>query len=275
MIHIAIVSHGHEDLLISSQMTGLLHAHLEKSQLRIWVKDNKPAIVLKEFCSTHQIDYIDDKPGLGFGHNNNYLFDVIKEKVGFHNKDIFLVLNPDITIDANTLFAFVEQMQADQHNIASINLYRNQEKTIYDTNIRHFPSLMSLLKLPFTGTMTRTYDKQKIEIIQNQTSQKSFPVDWASGAFLAFTPNHFEALGGFDTSYFMYFEDVDLCFRSKTFFNQAVQYYPQFTAIHSAARKNRDIFSPHSSWFFQSFFQFLIRRYTKSSMKKQRSIRST
>src|SRR5262249_54848043 len=38
-------------------------------------------------------------------------------------------------------------------------------------------------------------------------------VDWVSGSCMVFRREAFDAIGGFDTDYFMYFEEVDICLR--------------------------------------------------------------
>lgn len=272
MIHVAIISHGHEELLIASELGGLL---AERLRLTIWIKDNKPSATLKNFCAQHGIFYTDASPGLGFGHNNNFLFQLIQQQQGFARDDIFLVMNPDITVTPATLYALIEQMQASQQKLATINLYRDAKMQVPDTNIRHFPGMVSILKMPLTSSFSETYNKEQIE---NEIEHRSIEVEWASGAFLAFTPEHYAALGGFDPAYFMYFEDVDICYRSRHYAKQAVHYYPQLKAIHTAAHKNRNIASQHARWFFHSFFKFLLRRYlrwspvypsTTSGMNKQ------
>ncbi len=63
-------------------------------------------------------------------------------------------------------------------------------------------------------------------------------VNWVTGAFLACTRKVFDAVGGFDTGYFMYYEDVDFCFRAR----QAgfpTYYLPAAQAVHAAPYAER------------------------------------
>lgn len=56
-------------------------------------------------------------------------------------------------------------------------------------------------------------------------------VDWVSGAALFVRKQAFDAVGGFDPRYFMYMEDVDLCFRMhKAGWNAA--YEPAASVMH-------------------------------------------
>ncbi|MBR7799033.1 glycosyltransferase [Undibacterium fentianense] len=259
MIHVAIISHGHEELLISSALGGLLdaaNAPIGLPHLKIWVKDNRPSASLKAYCETHQVFYTDADAGLGFGENNNYLFDLIHTNTGFKDNDLFLVMNPDITVTPETVFTLAKNMRETGQALATLNLYRDSQMAITDNNIRRFPGLRSIIKIPLTHTFSETYDKERIA-----ASSDNIPVEWASGAFLAFTPKLYQNLGGFDPSYFMYFEDVDICYRAIRYHGEAVHYYPHLKAIHSAAHKNRNIFSQHAMWFFHSFLKFLLRRY--------------
>lgn len=45
--------------------------------------------------------------------------------------------------------------------------------------------------------------------------RKSQTVDFVSGGAIALNRSHFENIGGFDERYFMYVEDMDICFRAK------------------------------------------------------------
>ena len=250
MIHIAIISHGHEELLISSNLGGLLDAG---SQFAIWVKDNKPSESLKTFCLSHDVFYTDEQPGLGFGHNNNFLHERIEKQHGFAQGDSFVVMNPDITVMPDIILQLVAQMRKDHYPVATLNLYRDVNFSEVDTNIRRFPDWTSIGKMIVARSVSGTYKKHHIT--------RPCHVDWASGAFLVFDSGHYAALRGFEQSYFMYFEDVDLCYRSHLLLGQGVRYYPYLKAIHKAARRNRNLASKHALWFIHSFLKFLARRY--------------
>jgi GT2 family glycosyltransferase len=56
-------------------------------------------------------------------------------------------------------------------------------------------------------------------------------VPWLKGAALAIRRTAFDAVGGFDPSYFMYFEDADLCYRL-TAAGWQVHFTPATTVVH-------------------------------------------
>ncbi|MCU6434601.1 hypothetical protein LPB67_12545 [Undibacterium sp. Jales W-56] len=258
MIHVAIVSHGHENLLINSQLGGLLASG---TALKIWLKDNQPSADLKTYCEQHGVHYSDDLPGLGFGENNNFIFEQIRQEYGFQTGDYFVVMNPDLSTSAETILALTAQMTADACAVATIDLFKDPQYRVHDANIRHFPTYASLWNLVTARSLTDSYDKMAIT--------DSRYVDWASGAFLVFDAAHYRQLGGFDQAYFMYFEDVDICYRSHQLLNQGVLYYPQFKAVHLAAHQNRNLISRHAFWLITSFLKFLSRRYFVYGVSKQ------
>lgn len=67
-------------------------------------------------------------------------------------------------------------------------------------------------------------------------------VDFVSGALLAIKRNIFEKLGGFDEHYFMYVEDVDLCFRVKKL-GLRVLFSPQVTIKHMGQASSNRMFA--------------------------------
>lgn len=66
----------------------------------------------------------------------------------------------------------------------------------------------------------------------------SVDVDWVSGACMLIRREAFEAVGGFDERYFMYWEDADLCRRLRHA-GHRVRYVPPATAVHRVGHSSR------------------------------------
>jgi GT2 family glycosyltransferase len=60
-----------------------------------------------------------------------------------------------------------------------------------------------------------------------------YDVDWVYGTFMAVKRDLFERLGGFDTRYFLYGEDMDLCFRAGRLGERTI-HVPAARAVHLA-----------------------------------------
>ena len=77
--------------------------------------------------------------------------------------------------------------------------------------------------------------KQRIDRLTYEGFDKTKPiaVDWISGCFMLVNRQFFEESGGFDSRYFMYFEDVDLCRKARQL-GRRVIFFPQLEVIHRA-----------------------------------------
>ncbi len=74
-----------------------------------------------------------------------------------------------------------------------------------EDNGRPLPTPLAVFRRQFGG---REREKSLL-------SKKEQPVEWLAGLFLAMRRETFQQLGGFDESYWMYCEDVDLCLRAR------------------------------------------------------------
>jgi GT2 family glycosyltransferase len=162
-------------------------------------------------------------------------------------EDYFIVLNPDVLIDLNDVIKLCDSMRQNNEKAATINLYKDDLKTVYDNSIRHFPKFKDFF-LSYLGFKNKT-------IIEKSAVNNKCIVDWAAGSFLAFRADHYARLGGFDESFFMYCEDIDICFRSKAE-GVALVYYPTISAVHKAQHANRSLFSKHFVWHVKSIIKY-------------------
>jgi hypothetical protein len=85
-----------------------------------------------------------------------------------------------------------------------------------------------------------------------------FSPDWVAGMFMLFRNELFREIGGFDERYFLYYEDVDLCFRLRQH-GYDVVLVPDARAAHFAQRQSHR--NPrYLLWHVRSLVRFLLSR---------------
>ena len=255
-IFISVVSHGHGKLI---KKLACLSKLAEK--YIVVVKINRKEQELVPYLEENNIKYIDEHYGIGFGHNNNVVYTYCKDHLSMKDDDYFLVFNPDVIADENSIDKLIKLMLIDNTQVAGVNLFKDDNYSIPDNSIRNFPSLTQFVK-SFLGMGNST-------IINKELVKSPQKVDWAAGSFLAFKASHYFRLKGFDEGYFMYCEDIDICYRSKIL-GEPLTFYPQIKILHLAEHANRSIFSKHFIWHVKSVARFLLSKQglttTKSSI---------
>lgn len=249
-IYISVVSHGHAEMI---KQINCLPGLAEKFTVIIKCNKAQDAIALGDWCQQHNITLLASDYGLGFGENNNSVFRYCEQQLNLTDDDLFVVLNPDLSISGEQISALVNNMQRDRVQFAAINLFKNPEKTVYDNSIRNFPTLRDFFSSFIFGVNRCIIDKSSVS--------EPMRVDWTAGSFMALTARHYQQLCGFNERYFMYCEDIDLCYRSHLL-GVPVVYYPQIHALHLAKHANRSLFSRHFVWHLTSTLRFLIYKTT-------------
>lgn len=242
-IVISVVSHKHFKIIKDLQSLEHLAPHFD-----VYLIDNVNEAGLKEWCQSHNINYLVNEVKCGFGENNNKIFDAAF-KNGIGEDDWFLVLNPDVVVEKERIVELVEKMRQDRVRLATVNLYKDTSFKTYDNAVRHFPTLTDFFKSYLTGANPTIIDKSQIT--------EPAKVDWASGSFLMFDAKLYQQIGGFDKSYFMYCEDIDICLRSRALQKEKVTFYPTVKALHFAAHSNRKLLSKSFFWHLRSMVRYL------------------
>lgn len=94
--------------------------------------------------------------------------------------------------------------------------------------------------------------------LQKVASETAMAVPWVHGAALAFRREQIQSLGGFDESFFLYFEEVDLCYRLALQGYQ-MHFVPQAEIFHVGGGTTVQ----RRAWFYIEFFVSLARFYRK------------
>jgi N-acetylglucosaminyl-diphospho-decaprenol L-rhamnosyltransferase len=248
MIFISIVSHHHFELIRS---IGALEKFRDSEQLTIIVRDNIGEPGFEDWCGSLNFYYLRNQKSLGFGKNNNLNF-AIAESIGMTGSDYFLALNPDVDCGEENIVKVRHRMSDNDVGLATLNLFLDDKFKEFDNCVREFPRMMDYVTSLLLGINKSVLDKNKLE----STSY----VDWVAGSFMMFTSDTYKGLNGFDEKYFMYCEDIDICWRYFKKYSSKVLFFKDIYGIHYARMQNRKIFSRHFFWHVRSIIRYLLKK---------------
>ncbi|MFA5821114.1 MAG: glycosyltransferase family 2 protein [Candidatus Gracilibacteria bacterium] len=179
---------------------------------------------LRKAAKKNEIKLIESKKNLGYG--------------AAHNKAAYeawgqyvLILNTDITVEAETLGKMVEYME--KHSEVGILgpklMYHNG--TVQPSCRRDFKFFDLIIKRTFLkkiGKWKRRYNRYLMIDFDHEKTQE---VDLITGAFMMMPKKLFEKVDGFDERFFLFMEDFDLC-RKVRGAGYKIVYFPQAVAKH-------------------------------------------
>lgn len=188
--------------------------------------------------------------GYGCGHN----LAIENSPYSFH-----LVLNPDIELDARALASAVDFLDA--HPEAGLLTPRiGDDAGQLQFLCRRYPTLVDLFVRGFLPARARRLFDRRLARYEMRDLINESDTVWdppiVSGCFMVFRTTVLKTLAGFDSRYFLYFEDYDLSLRAHEV--TRVVYAPVVRVLHhggGAARKG----SAHIRMFVSSAFKFFNR----------------
>jgi N-acetylglucosaminyl-diphospho-decaprenol L-rhamnosyltransferase len=222
MLDIAVVSYRSRDLL--RQCLRSLATHAPTSGARVHVVDNGSDDGTVEMLRLEFPDVdvmaMDDNLGFAAGVNR-----VIRETNGRY----LLVLNPDTRFIEPALDFLLDLMESrPEIGIAGCRLERADGELDHAAK-RAFPTPLSALG-HFTGLGRRNGSPRPLAAYR-APSVESGPVDAVNGAFMLIRREALESVGEFDEGYWMYMEDLDLCYRFAGA-GWTTWYEPEVTVVH-------------------------------------------
>lgn len=232
MIAVSIVSHGHGSM-VSTLVEQLLTFPMVR---QIILTLNIPEVF--DVKPSENILIIHNMSPRGFGANHNKAFE-------FSNQPFFCVLNPDIDFLDDP---FPELLNCSQKfNLSLIAPIIISSTGVAEDSARIFPTWYGLVKKLFlseNGSWPLEIDEPV-----------NFP-DWIAGMFMLFESSIYKKINGFDEKYFLYYEDVDICRRMKTY-RYLIGLVTGSKVIHHARRTSRTNIK-FMLWHIQSMFRFLL-----------------
>jgi GT2 family glycosyltransferase len=101
------------------------------------------------------------------------------------------------------------------------------------------------------------------------TGRPSVAVDWVSGACLLVRRAAFDAVGGFDERYFLYWEDADVCRRLRDR-GYEVHYVPGATVIHQVGRSSQTARASSIRAFHASAYLYYVTHVASGALDPRR-----
>ncbi len=123
-----------------------------------------------------------------------------------------LILNPDVVVRPGAVEALAAALDADARLAVVGPRVDNPDGTLYPS-ARRFPDLPVAAGHAFLGLVRPSNRFTRSYRMLDADRSRPGPVDWVSGTCMLARRSAFDAVGGFDEAYFMYVEDVDLCWR--------------------------------------------------------------
>lgn len=152
-------------------------------------------------CSNIEEDFknariIYSKENLGFSRGNNL---GIKEAKGRY----LLLLNPDTIILSNAISEAYNKIKSYKNNkiLMGVRLL-NRDKTLQFSSCKF---------LSVKNSIFSTY------VLSKEAHYSTHDTDWVMGAFMLIDKDFYNEIGGLNESYFMYSEDIELCYKVKKF----------------------------------------------------------
>ncbi len=217
MISVIIVSYNKPELLRHTLLSLKSYHH---HNLEIIVVDNSDKEDVESLINQEFTDVIYKRMeyNIGFGRANNIGFQLSKgDYIAFFNND--LVFKEDV------LSSLVKELEEDQ-SIGIIGPKLLNKDLSLQYSCCNTPSVIDIIKAEIWGDLSikgwclTEWDHNQIKT-----------VDYISGALMVMRRDLIEKNGLFDPDFFMYSEEVDLCYRIKKA-GYTIEYFPKVEAIH-------------------------------------------
>jgi len=127
--------------------------------------------------------------------------------------DLLLVCNSDVVVEPGAVKALVSALEDDEQLALVGPRIEDRSGALYPSP-RTFPDLGVALGHAFLGLVAPANRFTRRYRMLDWDHATAGLVDWVSGSCFLVRRTAWLALGGFDEAYFMYVEDVDLCWRA-------------------------------------------------------------
>ncbi|MBC7830286.1 MAG: glycosyltransferase family 2 protein [Chitinophagaceae bacterium] len=169
----------------------------------IYVIDNNSGDDSVSYLCSHHPDVVLIKNSKNLGYASGYNFGLSRIEAEY-----FILLNTDVEVTENFIEPVIHLMETDKNiGVCQPKILSLSQKTYFEYagGAGGWMDIMG-----YTFARGRIFDEYEQDIGQFNDNREIF---WASGACMIIRASLFKKLGGFYEYFFMYYEEVDLCWR--------------------------------------------------------------
>lgn len=183
--------------------------------------DDSVSLIKSAIVSFDWVELIESEINGGFSYGNNVGIKAIKA-------DNYLLLNSDTIVRKGAIALLLEALnKCPQAGIISPRLeWLDGEPQI--SCFRNRSPINELINSAKTGVITKILNKYDVPLA---VSEETIEVEWTSFACVLIRKTVIEEIGLMDEDYFMYFDDIDYCRRTKKAGWQII-HYPFARVVH-------------------------------------------
>ena len=215
---------------------------LELVQSEVLLVDNRSTDGTSNWAAAnhHWVNTIFNGERAGYGANHNIN---LERAAGRY----FVIMNSDMTVKEDIFLRLFEYMESNADVGICSTKVLNEDGSIQGLNKRR-PTALDLLLRRFSFPFGKTWISQRMQYYEMRDVgyEHEYDVPFLSGAFMFCRTSALRTFGGFDESFFLYFEDVDLCRQMQQ--NMRTTYFPGSAVTHLWQR------SAHKNWVYTKYF---------------------
>ena len=256
-LSIIIVNYNVKEFLLNSLSS--IYKALGNINAEIIVVDNASddgsmELVEEKYPSVIQIK---NKKNVGFGSANNQALEIANGKY-------ILLLNPDTIVREDTFEKMIRFFEENPDAGMAGCKVLNPDGSLQLACRRGFPGpWTSFTKVAGLSTL---FPKSKIFAKYNLTylnENETYEVDAVSGAFMMLRKETYDKIGGFDPKFFMYGEDLDLCYRTQNA-GFKVYYVHETEIIHYKGESTKRSSIDETKIFYEAMHLFVKKHFSAS-----------
>jgi len=226
-------------------------------QTEIFVVDNASSDGSIPFLKHRfkDVTFIENRENLGFGKANN-------QAIQKANGKYTLLLNPDTLLQEDTLHTLFNYMDKHEACGACGCKILNPDGTFAPESRRSIPTVSAAVYKAIGLTAMFPESKHFGSYYQGwKDEDEGGEVPVLSGSFMFFRTECLKQVGGFDERFFMYGEDIDLCYRVSNAGWQ-IHYVPDTAIIHYKGESTKKNELAYNRVFNNAIYTFFDKHYT-------------